>query len=33
MIRQYNKHINLFILKPLAKIFGYKPANIFEVEQ
>jgi len=33
MIRQYNRHINFIILKPLAKIFGYNPANIFEVEQ
>lgn len=33
MIRQYNKNIDSFILKPLAKIFGYQPANIFVVEK
>jgi LemA protein len=33
MIRQYNKHLNSFILKPLGKIFGYHSANIFEVEK
>jgi len=33
MIRQYNRHLNSIILKPLAKIFGFQPANIFEIEK
>ncbi|MBI4975685.1 LemA family protein, partial [Candidatus Peregrinibacteria bacterium] len=31
-VRYYNKHRNIFFLWPIAKIFGYKPENVFEVE-
>jgi len=32
MVREYNSHRKYAILKPLAGVFGFKVANIFEVE-
>lgn len=33
MVRYYNTHRNMTILRPLAWIFSYKMINIFEVEK
>jgi LemA protein len=32
MVRYYNRHRGLVLLVPIAIIFNYKPADIFEVE-
>lgn len=32
MVRAYNKNVKSFFLVAIAKVFGYKKANIFEVE-
>lgn len=33
MVRYYNSHLRMFILAPVAMIFGFKKRNIFEVEK
>lgn len=32
MVRYYNRHRGLVLLTPIALLFNYKPADIFEVE-
>lgn len=32
MVRYYNRHINLFLLRPIALVFHFEVLNIFEFE-